>query len=171
MWLHTLSETICIPHNPCAGWHGYIIQIQRPRRRRKKKGLIKWSNLILWASVFAFAGIWAALPKTPELLPIRLFENFYRNGSLPLVVVKAWRPCCTPSLCACQPTRANFAERKPFLKNEEFPYGICRCSICARPMFHSVVTLALFLCGSLVWWPNFYWAFVSAVAIFSAGTF
>lgn len=49
----------------------------------KDKIKIQWSNFILWAAVFVGAAVIGALTRThPELLPFRLFENFYRNGSL-----------------------------------------------------------------------------------------
>jgi chromate transporter len=45
----------------------------------KKKFDIRWSNFFLWAGVFILAG---ALGGITKALPIKLFENFYRNGSL-----------------------------------------------------------------------------------------
>jgi len=52
-------------------------------REPKKKFDVVWSNLILWVGVLIFAAVLGSLTKTkPEFLPIRLFENFYRNGSL-----------------------------------------------------------------------------------------
>jgi chromate transporter len=40
---------------------------------------VRWGNLIAYAMIFIGAAI---LGKVTGLLPIRLFENFYRNGSL-----------------------------------------------------------------------------------------
>jgi chromate transporter len=52
-------------------------------RQPKKKIEIKWANLFLWIGVLIFAAVLGSFTRTnPELLPIRLFENFYRNGSL-----------------------------------------------------------------------------------------
>lgn len=53
-------------------------------REEKKRFEVSWSNFLLWAGVLIFAALlgWAT-KGIPELtLPIRLFENFYRNGSL-----------------------------------------------------------------------------------------
>jgi len=53
-------------------------------REEKKKFDVAWSNFFLWAGVLIFAALlgWAT-KRIPELtLPVRLFENFYRNGSL-----------------------------------------------------------------------------------------
>jgi chromate transporter len=48
-------------------------------REEKKKFDVPWANFILWAGVFIFAAVLGGLTHA---LPIRLFENFYRNGSL-----------------------------------------------------------------------------------------
>jgi chromate transporter len=53
-------------------------------REEKKKFDVSWANFLLWAGVLIFAALlgWAT-KSIPELtLPVRLFENFYRNGSL-----------------------------------------------------------------------------------------
>lgn len=53
-------------------------------REEKKKFDVSWSNFFLWAGVLIFAALLGWVTKSiPELtLPVRLFENFYRNGSL-----------------------------------------------------------------------------------------
>ena len=40
---------------------------------------VKWANFILWGGVLIFA---ALLGSATRFLPVLLFENFYRNGSL-----------------------------------------------------------------------------------------
>ena len=45
----------------------------------KQKIKIDWSNFTLWASVLIFAAVLGGITKA---LPVKLFENFYRNGSL-----------------------------------------------------------------------------------------
>ncbi len=52
-------------------------------REPKKKFDVAWSNFFLWVGVLIFAAVLGAFTKSnPQFLPIRLFENFYRNGSL-----------------------------------------------------------------------------------------
>jgi chromate transporter len=52
-------------------------------REEKKKFEVHWDNFFLWAGVLIFAAVLGSFTKTiPSFLPIRLFENFYRNGSL-----------------------------------------------------------------------------------------
>lgn len=48
-------------------------------REEKTKIQIVWSNFLLWGGVLIFA---AALGGITKALPVKLFENFYRNGSL-----------------------------------------------------------------------------------------
>lgn len=60
---------------------GFITAIKFSQHTKEEKGPlnIEWSNLILYGSVFIGA---ALLGKITDALPIRLFENFFRNGSL-----------------------------------------------------------------------------------------
>jgi chromate transporter len=48
-------------------------------KEEKDKLKVDWSNFLLWAGVLIFAAILGGVTKA---LPIKLFENFYRNGSL-----------------------------------------------------------------------------------------
>jgi chromate transporter len=48
-------------------------------KEEKQKMTVHWANFMLWAGVLIIA---AALGGLTKALPIKLFENFYRNGSL-----------------------------------------------------------------------------------------
>lgn len=48
-------------------------------KEQKQKMEVHWANFLLWAGVLIVA---AALGGLTKALPIKLFENFYRNGSL-----------------------------------------------------------------------------------------
>lgn len=48
-------------------------------REEKQRFNVRWANFLLWASVLIFA---AVLGGVTRALPVKLFENFYRNGSL-----------------------------------------------------------------------------------------
>jgi chromate transporter len=48
-------------------------------KEKKQKLKVNWANLILWAGVLIFAAILGGITKA---LPVKLFENFYRSGSL-----------------------------------------------------------------------------------------
>lgn len=62
----------------CAGLITSLKFRSQPREE-KRKLTIDWSNFLLWAGVLIFA---AALGGITKALPVKLFENFYRNGSL-----------------------------------------------------------------------------------------
>jgi chromate transporter len=53
----------------------YRAQPKEPKQKLK----IEWSNFTLWAGVLILAAILGGLTKA---LPVKLFENFYRSGSL-----------------------------------------------------------------------------------------
>ena len=48
-------------------------------KETKQKLKVNWANLLLWAGVLIVA---ATLGGITKALPVKLFENFYRNGSL-----------------------------------------------------------------------------------------
>jgi len=52
---------------------------KQPKDEAQKKLVIPWANFILWVGVLVFAAIMGGVTKA---LPVKLFENFYRNGSL-----------------------------------------------------------------------------------------
>ncbi len=52
---------------------------KQPKDETKKKLVISWSNFLLWVGVLVFAAVLGGITKA---LPVKLFENFYRNGSL-----------------------------------------------------------------------------------------
>lgn len=48
-------------------------------KEEKQRLIVPWANFLLWIGVLVFAAILGAATKS---LPVKLFENFYRNGSL-----------------------------------------------------------------------------------------
>ncbi len=55
------------------------LNYRRYPRQEKRRIVVSWSNFFLWIGVLIAAALLGALTGW---LPIRLFENFYRNGSL-----------------------------------------------------------------------------------------
>ncbi|OIN58436.1 chromate efflux transporter [Arsenicibacter rosenii] len=88
----------------------------------KKPIHIEWSNFILWIGVLVVAAILGALTNW---LPIRLFENFYRNGSL----VFGGGQVLTPMLYN------EFVEFKQYLSPEEFLSGLGLVQAIPGPVF------------------------------------
>lgn len=52
---------------------------RQPKDEQPRKLVISWSNFSLWIGVLIFAAVLGGITKA---LPVKLFENFYRNGSL-----------------------------------------------------------------------------------------
>lgn len=52
---------------------------KQPKDEAKKKLIVPWSNFMLWIGVLVFAAVLGGVTKA---LPVKLFENFYRSGSL-----------------------------------------------------------------------------------------
>ncbi len=52
---------------------------KQPKDRARKRLVISWSNFLLWVGVLVFAAVLGGVTKA---LPVKLFENFYRSGSL-----------------------------------------------------------------------------------------
>lgn len=52
---------------------------KQPKDRAKEPIAISWSNFLLWVGVLVFAAVLGGVTKA---LPVKLFENFYRSGSL-----------------------------------------------------------------------------------------
>lgn len=55
------------------------LNYRKQPKEEKVKINIKWANFVLWGGTLIFA---AVLGGVTDWLPVRLFENFYRNGSL-----------------------------------------------------------------------------------------
>jgi chromate transporter len=81
-----------------------IIQEKKPLR-------VEWANFLLWLGILVGA---AVLGHYTRLLPVRLFENFYRNGSL----VFGGGQVLAPLLYA------EFVEFKEYLTGREFLSGL-----------------------------------------------
>jgi chromate transporter len=95
----------------------------RKHQKMKKKPIrIQWSNFILWAVVFAFV---IFLGTITQSLPIRLFENFYRNGSFAFGGGHILKPLLYNE----------FVEFKHYLSADEFLSGIAIAELVPGPTF------------------------------------
>ena len=87
-----------------------------------KKLKVDWSNFILWAAVFLAIALVGHFTK---ILPIRLLENFYRNGSL----IFGGGQVLIPLLYT------EFVEFKDYLSSEEFLTGYATVQAVPGPVF------------------------------------
>ncbi|MCG8310565.1 MAG: chromate efflux transporter [Cytophagales bacterium] len=87
-----------------------------------KKLKVDWSNFVLWAAVFL---VIALIGHFTKILPIRLLENFYRNGSL----IFGGGQVLIPLLYT------EFVEFKDYLSSEEFLTGYATVQAVPGPVF------------------------------------
>ena len=131
-------------------------------KEEKKKFSVPWANFFLWAGVFIFA---AALGGITKALPIKLFENFYRNGSL----IFGGGQVLVPMLYT---EFVQYAKPLHFPTSPtEFLSGYALAQAVPGPVFSfSAYIGALSMRESGVW-GEILGAFVSAAGIFLPGTF
>lgn len=121
---------------------------------------IRWENFLLWAGVLIAA---ATLGHFTDSLPIRLFENFYRNGSL----IFGGGQVLTPLLYT------EFVELKAYLDAKQFLSGYAIAQSLPGPVFSfssyigalSMQKAGMGISGQILG------AFTSAAGIFLPGTF
>jgi chromate transporter len=133
-------------------------------REEKKKIDVSWANFFLWAGVLIFAAILGGLTKSfPQFLPVRLFENFYRNGSLIFGGGQVLIPMLYTEFVQYAP--------KQYLTSEEFLSGYAFVQGLPGPVFSFssyIGTLAMRDYGIL---GQIIGAIMSAAGIFLPGTF
>ncbi len=128
----------------------------------KDKISIQWSNFILWATVFISAAILGALTRNqPSLLPFRLFENFYRSGSL----IFGGGQVLIPFLYT------EFVQFKHYLSSEEFLSGYALMQSLPGPVFSFCAYIGALSMRTFGLGGQIIGALVAAVGIFLPGTF
>ncbi|MER2997322.1 chromate efflux transporter [Pontibacter populi] len=130
---------------------------QHPQEKDKKLH-IQWANFFLYVVVFIVA---AALGGATSSLPVRLFENFYRNGSM----VFGGGQVLVPLMYT------EFVQFKGYLTGEEFLSGYAIAQALPGPTFSFtsfVGNLAMREYGIA---GQFLGSFVATVGIFLPGTF
>lgn len=95
---------------------------KQPKQEKKEPLKIEWSNLILYGSIFIGA---ALLGYITHALPIRLFENFFRNGSLIFGGGQALSALLYKE----------FVQFKHYLSSEEFLSGYALLQVLPGPLF------------------------------------
>ena len=102
----------------------------QPKETRRPAD-IKWSNLWLWAGVLVLA---AVLGSVTKVLPIKLFENFYRNGSLVFGGGQVLTPMLyTEFVQYAKPVTEGLA--RPYVNTAEFLSGLALVQALPGPLF------------------------------------
>lgn len=119
---------------------------------------IEWSNFFLWLSVFMFLVV---LGKITHNLPIRLFENFYRNGSLAFGGGHILKPLLYNE----------FVEFKHYLTPDEFLSGVAIVEVAPGPVFSISAFVGALSMREWGTSGEVLGSIVSSVGIFLPGTF
>jgi chromate transporter len=138
----------------------------QPKEVKTSMGL-RWEALFLWIGVLIFAGglglITKAMGYGELLLPIRLFENFYRNGSL----VFGGGQVLTPMLYT------EFVQYAPkqYLTTEEFLTGYALSQSLPGPVFSFAAFIGALAMRDFGMGGEITGAIMSALGVFLPGTF
>lgn len=140
------------------------LKYRKQPREEKKKIMIDWSNFFLWAAVLIVAAVLGGLTKSfPEALPIRLFENFYRNGSLIFGGGQVLTPLLYTEFVQYAPKR--------YLTTEEFLSGYAVAQALPGPVFSFSSYIGALSMREYGIVGEIAGAFMSALGIFLPGTF
>jgi chromate transporter len=133
------------------------LKFKKQEKEEKIKFNIKWRFLIIYGSLFVLS---AALGGLTHSLIIRLFENFYRNGSL----IFGGGQVLVPALYA------EFVQFKKYLTHEEFLSGYAIAQTVPGPVFafSSLIGVLTMRERGLLW--QIAGGLVTSFAIFLPGT-
>ncbi len=134
------------------------LKYKRQEIEEKDKIKIQWANFILWGGVFIGA---AALGGITQSLPVRLFENFYRSGSL----IFGGGQVLIPFLYT------EFVEFKGYLASEEFLSGYALMQSLPGPVFSFCAYIGALSMRAFGPEGQITGALVASLGIFLPGTF
>ncbi|QOI97033.1 MAG: chromate efflux transporter [Flammeovirgaceae bacterium] len=129
-------------------------------KEAKKKLEIPWANFFLWIGVLLLA---AGLGAVTGALPIRLFENFYRNGSLIFGGGQVLTPLLYTEFVQYAP--------KQYLTSQEFLSGYAVVQSLPGPVFSFSAFIGSLAMREYGFAGELVGAFMSAAGIFLPGTF
>ncbi|WP_296623681.1 chromate efflux transporter [Marivirga sp.] len=123
----------------------------------KEKIKIRWTALIIWISVLILI---ALIGLYTQSLPIRLLENFYRNGSL----IFGGGQVLIPFLYT------EFVDFKDYLSSSEFLSGFAIAQAIPGPTFSFASYIGALSMREYGVWGEILGGFLAAVGIFVPGT-
>jgi len=127
-------------------------------RQNKHKMVIPWANFHLFWGFLVFL---ALLGHFTDYFPIRIFENFYRNGSL----VFGGGQVLAPVLFT------EFVEFKKLLSADDFLTGMALSQSLPGPVFALTSYLGVLLMKDYGVWGELMGSAIGALGVFLPGTF
>lgn len=146
-------------------------------KEEKKKINILWSNFLLWLGVLVFAALlgWATKSIPEVTRPIRLFENFYRNGSLVFGGGQVLAPMLYTEFVRKDSTEERVRPveftKKAYLNHDEFLTGYAIVQTLPGPVFAFSAFIGSLSMREYGTFGEIIGAFMSALGIFLPGTF
>lgn len=146
-------------------------------KEEKKKISIRWSNFMLWLGVLVFAALlgWATKSIPQVTRPIRLFENFYRNGSLVFGGGQVLAPMLYTEFVKKDSTEEHVRpvefKKKAYLNHDEFLTGYAIVQTLPGPVFAFSAYIGSLSMREYGTFGEIMGAFMSALGIFLPGTF
>jgi chromate transporter len=139
---------------------GLAASLNFKKHEKMERGPIRilWRPIIFWISVLIAA---AVVGKVTNSLPVRLFENFYRNGSL----VFGGGQVLIPILYN------EFVEFKHYLTEQEFLAGMALTQVVPGPVFSIATFVGSISLQSAGITGQIIGGFVATAGIFLPGTF
>ncbi len=134
------------------------LNFKKHEKMEKAEIRIKWRPIIFWISVLITA---AVIGKITNSLPVRLFENFYRNGSL----VFGGGQVLIPILYN------EFVTFKHYLSEQEFLAGMALTQVVPGPVFSIATFVGSVSLQSNGWFGQIVGGIVATAGIFLPGTF
>ena len=127
-------------------------------KQTKHKMVIPWANFNLFWGFLLFL---AVLGHFTDYEPVRLFENFYRNGSL----VFGGGQVLAPMLYT------EFVEFKHLVRGDDFLTGMALSQALPGPVFALTSYLGVLVMKGGTWYEQLLGSAVGAAGIFLPGTF
>jgi chromate transporter len=127
-------------------------------KKVKTEQPIEWANFFLYVGVFVIVAVLGGISKS---LPIRLFENFYRNGSL----IFGGGQVLAPLLFT------EFVEYKKYLTAQEFLTGYSIVQALPGPLFSFAAYVGALSMREYGLFGEILGGFMCSLGIFLPGTF
>ena len=150
----------------------------RAQPKEEKQGIkMRWSNFFLWLGVLVFAALlgWATRSNPQVTRPIRLFENFYRNGSLVFGGGQVLAPMLYTEFVRKDSTEDRLRtvefKKKPYLSHDEFLTGYAIVQTLPGPVFAFSAFIGSLSMREYGTFGEIAGAFMAAAGVFLPGTF
>jgi chromate transporter len=140
-----------------AGGFATTFKYKKQPIQEKGKMRIRWTALIIWIGVLILIAI---IGTVTQSLPIRLLENFYRNGSL----IFGGGQVLVPFLYT------EFVDFKDYLSSSEFLSGFAISQAIPGPTFSFASYIGALSMREYGTWGEILGGFLAAVGIFVPGT-